>query len=90
MCEEVDEHLLYTLTCPSIESKDFRSSLIVELSVWLHKESTEPDLQKFIIKGITSWLHEPLLDEINYDISDPTLFSSASIQLCVFLLFIER
>ena len=54
-CDEEDEHLLHILTCPSTESTDFRTSLIAELAVWLRKECTEPDLQKFLIAGITSW-----------------------------------
>eukprot|EP00979_Chaetoceros_neogracilis_P010569 scaffold2500_cov172-Chaetoceros_neogracile.AAC.2 len=75
--DEEDEHLLHILTCPSTESKDFRTSLIAELAVWLRKEYTEPDLQKFLIVGITSWLTDPLADEIDYGIDNHTLFSAA-------------
>ena len=63
-CDEEDEHLLHILTCTSTDSKDFRSSLIAELNIWLDKEYKAPNLRKFLITGLASWLNDPFSDKI--------------------------
>jgi len=58
-----------------------RLSLISELNVWLDKEYAAPDLRRFLITGLTSWLNDPFSDKIEYDIAGISLFAAASVQV---------
>ena len=56
-CHSPDEDNLHILTCSSAST--FRSTLVVQLQLWLHSQQTDPVITSFLIKGLQQWFVSP-------------------------------
>jgi hypothetical protein len=56
LCPFSNEDTTHILQCPSNSTSSLRQCLLLELQSWLSSVDTQPDIQEFLISGLTSWL----------------------------------
>jgi hypothetical protein len=65
-CKEPHEHLLHVLVCKVSNTGAFRKGLMEEFQIWLQKEKTEPNLERFLTLGLQSWIDDTMGREPEY------------------------
>ena len=74
------DHLLYVLICPNATAVDFRKPLLSESETWLIDEDTHPDLNEYLMTGLTSWFEDPFGTEPAIQSTVSSIRQAASLQ----------
>ena len=81
-CPFASEDLVHVLTCPSMAAASLRTTLLLELDLWLASQNTDPHIRSFLVSHLQSWFCSPRHDA--YDLPpapDPLLLSAFADQL---------
>ena len=70
----LEETALHMPTCQSTEVSNFWQATIQSLETWLTNQDSEPNITKFLCKGLLSWTQDPHGNEISlHNIPAPAL-----------------
>jgi hypothetical protein len=80
-CKEPHEHLLHVLVWKDNNTSEFRKGLMEEFQIWLQKEKTEPNLERFLTLGLQSWIDDPMRREPEYVVHSQKRESAVTTQV---------
>ena len=80
-CTYPDEDTTHVLLCQGEGICELRKATLLELRVWMKSVHTQPDIEHFVIHGLTSWLSNGELQFELDDNIDPVILNACKYQL---------
>ncbi len=81
ICYSPEEDTTHILQCPSPLTSSLRTSLLLEIKVWLDSKDTQIDMSAFIISGLTSWFSNTSFNIFERSLDRQTLMAFKTQQL---------